>query len=136
MDLSRTNGSIGLICWKAKKWRMTLFFHYNEHIFTTFFSFSSKWYLCSSKLDFFYIYFSTFGLISLFSETRLQGTKDVEVVGLMTALATPLLVAPSPCWCAASVLAFTVLLMTGSFWISDSLLANEEHFVSEIRDIN
>lgn len=133
MNLSRTNGYVDLNCWKARKWRMALFFHYKEHTFTTFFSFSSKWYLCSSKLDFFYIYFSTFGLIS---PTRLQGTKDVEVAGLLTTLATPLLVASSPCCCAASVLAFWVLLMIGSFWTSNSLLANEEHFVSEIRNIN
>lgn len=93
-------------------------------------NFSSKWYPCLSKLDSFCVYFSTFGLVSPFSGTRLLGTKDVEVVVLPTALATPLLVAP--CWCAASVLAS----MIGSFWLSSSLLANEEHFISEIRNRN
>lgn len=46
-------------------------------------SFTSKWYLCSSKLDSFSIYCSTFGLISPFSETRLQGTKGVVDVTVL-----------------------------------------------------
>jgi hypothetical protein len=46
-------------------------------------SFTSKRYLWSSKLDSFYIYCSTFGLISPFSETRLQGTKGVVEVTVL-----------------------------------------------------